>query len=390
MPQNQLFSTLKNFHKSNLFSYVKRQQKLFIAIALTPLLAACDFIIEGTVTTSQNFTSETPSDSSLFAQSYTVHHSLNGFDDVYTGSSGKDAIIGANGEDTLSGAGGDDVIYGEGGNDILDGGTGSDEIYGGSGDDYIKAGNDFSYDYMDGGAGSDTVSYMDVNYLLDIDLETGEVRIGGGFEDNLVNIENIDGATNAQNILLGDSNENLLTGGNLNDELSGRGGNDTLEGLAGLDKLYGGSGNDELHGGDGNDELHGNDGDDILYGGNDHDELYGGAGNDTLVGGNGDDVLHGGSGEDRLIGGDGADVFKFTNIDVTGSATDDVINDFNLNDDFLDFSGLDSINNITQATSKMIQLGNDVILFLDDSTDYTVRIEDINMADFTSTDFIFA
>lgn len=390
MPQYQPFSAFKKFHKNNLFSYVKKQGKLLSLIALTPLLTACDFILEGFIDTDPNYSygNSVPSDDQLFAQNFTVHHSPNN-GDTYTGTSGSDAIIGGSGEDVLNGGAGDDVIYGQGNDDILKGGSGQDDIYGGSGDDYIYPGNDSDYDYVNGGSGNDTVNYMDVSSLLEIDLTSGDVRMSGVFEDSLVSIENIDGATNAKNILYGSSVSNLLTGGSLDDYIYGRSGDDVLEGNDGQDKLYGDAGNDDLYGDNGNDILIGGDGQDKLYGGNGHDELFGNDGNDQLYGGNDDDVLVGGKGDDRLEGGDGSDVFKFSNSDVSGAISNDVIGDFTFDQDFIDFSELDYINSFSEATASMVQRGSDVEIFLHETVDFSVRIENVNIASFEAVDFIF-
>jgi Ca2+-binding RTX toxin-like protein len=91
-------------------------------------------------------------------------------------------------------------------------------------------------------------------------------------------------------------------------------------------RLQGFEQDDVLSGGQGRDEIHGAGGDDALDGGVGADALFGGAGDDILVGGQGGDVLSGGA---------GADVFVFD-----GGHGPDVIVDFDLLEDRLDFTGL--------------------------------------------------
>jgi Ca2+-binding RTX toxin-like protein len=85
-------------------------------------------------------------------------------------------------------------------------------------------------------------------------------------------------------------------------------------------------------------EISGNFGDNTLVGGAGNDKIFAGAGNDLVDGGQGDDWLEDGSGEDRLTGGAGADVFSFVQDGQT-----DVIMDFDLSEDTIDFSGFSNI-----------------------------------------------
>lgn len=72
--------------------------------------------------------------------------------------------------------------------------------------------------------------------------------------------------------------------------------------------------------------------DDYVIGTAGDDDLNGRFGDDTLIGGGGNDRINGSYGDDVLAGGAGADMFGGIN-SVTG---DDVILDFNPNEDFLD------------------------------------------------------
>jgi Ca2+-binding RTX toxin-like protein len=99
-------------------------------------------------------------------------------------------------------------------------------------------------DTMDGGAGSDTVDYSDVNSAVTVDLAAGTAT-GGSGTDTLSNIENVTGS-DSNDSLTGDANSNALDGGAGNDTLTGGGGDDTLTGGTGLDTLTGGEGDDVL------------------------------------------------------------------------------------------------------------------------------------------------
>ena len=76
-----------------------------------------------------------------------------GWDVVY-GGNGNDTIYGGWDNDKLYGEAGTDWISGEDGNDTITGGAGSDTMYGGNHDDFFEA-FDNTWDYIDGGAGTD-------------------------------------------------------------------------------------------------------------------------------------------------------------------------------------------------------------------------------------------
>ncbi len=132
-------------------------------------------------------------------------------------------------------------------------------------------------DQIDGGDGTDTVTYgaSDAGVVVDLGKTTAQAG-GHAAGDLLSNIENI----------IGSAYDDTLTGDTNNNKLSGREGNDTL------------------NGGDGNDRLEG---------GVNDDTLNGGAGDDTLIGGTGVDTLDGGAGADMLTGGDDTDTASYAN-----------------------------------------------------------------------------
>ncbi len=171
---------------------------------------------------------------------------------------------------------------------------------------------------FNGGAGNDTVSYINSTGAVTIDLllhtATGSFAAG----DTFISIENLIGSNLValKDTLKGDDGVNSLYGLAGDDTLFGNGGNDYLYGGDGVDTLSGDNGNDTLYGDAGNDTLKGRDGD---------DSLFGGEGNDYLEGGNNNDTLYGGGGADTLKGSAGVDTFVFQSMSDAG----DTIQDFN-------------------------------------------------------------
>jgi Ca2+-binding RTX toxin-like protein len=222
----------------------------------------------------------------------------------WTGNELGNWIRGESGNDTLNGLGGNDSLLGGLGNDTLNGGDGDDSLQGGVGNDIMK-----------GGAGNDIYSGVDTS----LDVITEEINEG---TDTVVR-------TVADAYTLGDNVENVMgvagstvnhnwTGNGLSNWMRGESGNDTLNGLTGNDSLLGGLGNDTINGGDGD---------------------------DWLLGGAGGDTLNGGAGKDSMMGSGGNDIFKFNDVSDSGATavTGDLIHDFVIGQDKLDFSGIDAI-----------------------------------------------
>ncbi|WP_270937182.1 calcium-binding protein, partial [Falsiroseomonas oryzae] len=80
--------------------------------------------------------------------------------------------------------------------------------------------------------------------------------------------------------------------------------------------------------------------DDLLRGQGGDDLLLGGAGGDRLFGDEGADTVIGGYGRDVLFGGEGADVFRYLAAADSTRAARDLIRDFEVGVDALDFSAL--------------------------------------------------
>ena len=128
-------------------------------------------------------------------------------------------------------------------------------------------------DYVFGGAAGGTVDLSGGNDVFD-NTETQVVP------------DYVDGGAGDDTMWSGDGTDTLLGGT----------GNDALNGERGADQLDGGSGADTLSGGDG---------DDLLDGGTGIDRLSGGNGNDTLIWSDTDALLAGDAGTDtlRIAGG---------------------------------------------------------------------------------------
>jgi len=217
-----------------------------------------------------------------------------------------DYIDGGAGNDTLIAAGTDDTLIGGTGNDILRGNDGNDTLDGGDDDDVVDGGS--GNDVLRGGTGSDALLGGSGNDSLDggDGLDTllgsfGNDTLNGGAGD-----DTLDGGLD-NDTLDGGAGNDMVLGGSGNNILRGGAGNDTLIALSGADQLFGEDGDDEIHAGSGNDLVDGGAGNDTMLGEAGDDTILGGDGNDALDGGDGNDVLDGGTGGDSLVGGAGAD-----------------------------------------------------------------------------------
>jgi Ca2+-binding RTX toxin-like protein len=127
-------------------------------------------------------------------------------------------------------------------------------LLGGLGNDTLDGGSGAAADIIDGGDGSDTVSFISLTTNLSttgVTLNLGGLKDTSGYviasgisgSDKIKGIENILGSTYAD-IFTGDTTANMLNGGNGADALNGGAGNDTLLGGLGNDTMTGGMGND--------------------------------------------------------------------------------------------------------------------------------------------------
>ena len=287
--------------------------------------------------------------------------------DILNGGEGNDTLNGGEGDDTLNGGEGDDTLNGIAGNNVIDGGAGNDTIRGGSG----------LGDTLDGGSGVDLVDFSRTVSSLGVNLETGEVVLGGNLiDETAVNFENINTGS-GNDAVTGTADANIIRTGEGNDSIFAGAGDDTLDGGTGNNALNGGDGTDtadysdfdssdasfalNLDGNivvriDGRQDvltdieflafddvtvdaadilstaptiIIGDDDDNVLDGTELGELILGLDGDDTLNGLGGDDTIFGGSGADTLNGGDGDDILDggFQNPDEPDAETGaDIIN----------------------------------------------------------------
>ena len=347
-------------------------------------------------------------------------------DDTVRGGAGDDIVEGNEGNDSMAGGVGDDTVLGGDGNDTMSGNEGSDSMEGGEGDDLIRAGNGdpkidtfFPFvdspdadpnddrDYVDGGAGDDTImtgddadtiyggtgndsiesgidddvvyggegdDYIDGFHGNDfIDGGDGDDTIEGGF-DTFSDYENDDPFTvpgyasdpdpdDNKDTVFGGAGNDLISTGDDADSIDGGTGNDTIDGGIDDDYIDGGEGDDSIIGGHGSDEIYGGDGNDFINAGdstllwgqepddtdpqpeNGRDYVDGGDGNDTILGEDDDDTLVGGAGDDVIDGGIDEDLILGGdgNDYLDGGDQDDTVDGGAGNDTIIGGEGMDDL-----------------------------------------------
>ena len=235
--------------------------------------------------------------------------------------------------------------------------------------DFIQNMDPSQGNVLDGGSGTDTVSYASASGGLSGEVPgvaagivlgvTVSLAVSGPQEtfaagvDTLINIANLTGSA-FKDTLTGDGNANVLVGGAGNDTLFGGAGDDTLVGGTGRDLLSGSSGNDIASYRDADIGVTAslanpgvNKGDAVGDTYQSIEGLEGSAFGDTLIGNAFNNSLRGGGGADALNGGDGNDTYIFTGPS-TISTGDDVI---------FDSSGADVIvvNSLAEITSAQVK-----------------------------------
>jgi Ca2+-binding RTX toxin-like protein len=208
------------------------------------------------------------------------------------------------------------------------------------------------------------------------------VVVGKSFNLNVIQTTfNFAGSTTPQNIVGSDFDDNIeggdaadtITGGKSNDTIKGGKGADTLKGDDGDDDMDGGDDDDSIEGGIGDDTIKGGKGKETLKGGEGKDDIDGGDDDDDADGGTGDDTLKGGIGNDKLTGNDGSDCLEGsegTNTLKGGQGNDrfvynasrdksitvadaDLIEDFSVDDDVLEFSAAAFANLSVASLTKL-------------------------------------
>jgi Ca2+-binding RTX toxin-like protein len=242
--------------------------------------------------------------------------------DVVCGGPGQDHLVGEAGNDWLDGGGGPDTVYGGAGEDVVHGGAGNDSIHG---DDFDPSGTDFDgadqvygddgddgiggeagtgADVIEGGEGTDQISfYLGGGRSVTIDVAAGTAT--GDAVDTLSGLEIHQGSEYAD-VLMGSPRDDQLHGVIGDDLVNGRGGNDKLSARSGT--IIGGSGRDTLlapeEEGDGLSVDLGRGADRAVLGAFRNSTVLGGPGNDVFdvpeVASGAFIHLRGGAGKDRL------------------------------------------------------------------------------------------
>lgn len=210
-------------------------------------------------------------------------------------------------------------IIGTNANDVLPGTAAAENIYGGRGDDWITA---TLGDFIDGGPGSDMLSFLGLTKPIDVRMARGEAT-SGGQSIGFTGIENITGTIHGDYIE-GDAGNNVLRGLGDWDWFIASLGADSYDGGTGRDTVAysssptgvtaslllgrgsGGQAARDLY--TGIENLTGSPHKDVLTGDHTRNVLRGLNGNDTLIGNGGNDWLYGGGGNDFIDGGSNWDV----------------------------------------------------------------------------------
>lgn len=242
------------------------------------------------------------------------------FTDTIRGSSGENFFVGMQGFDYLDGgAGNDQVSYfrdvagvriNAGGGYALDSWGGVDtlvsfeKVQGSDFDDTIVANGE---SFVDGGTGTDTLVFSGAMSSYSVTISGSSVNMSGAADA-------IGFASSVEKLFFTDGVLDTTTGAFDSSQATFR----PLDLIAGetADTLNGGSGNDYIVGNGGNDVVIAGAGNDIVYGNKELDTLSGGAGNDVLYGGQNagtptpadDGVARQLDGVEQLYGGDGDDL----------------------------------------------------------------------------------
>jgi Ca2+-binding RTX toxin-like protein len=242
--------------------------------------------------------------------------------------SGFEIIVGSKLHDTITAAGkGADIRAG----------AGNDTVFSGIG----KFGSD---DTLDGGAGTDTLSYANYNNNL--------VGISFGLPNGFVSGIGIDSVKNFE-IYLGSNFGDSFLGTAAAETFGGLGGNDLAEGGGGADRLDGGSGLNTLTYANSADGITinlatgaGSGGDAAGDSVANFQNVVGSTSGDRIIGTLGDNVITGGRSSDTLTGNGGNDRFVYTQ-ELMGRPPGvrmDLITDFSVGDK-IDLSDIDADKN---------------------------------------------
>lgn len=258
------------------------------------------------------------------------------------GNSGANTLTGNAAANVLLGLGGSDRLIGNGGADQLDGGAGSDRLEGGSGDDIYTVTSLGSDTIFDASGARDVLKVTSVDDLISADREGDDLVLTFGpstFETITIRIEDHFGRGTVERLTDLSGDQVVLATGLIGGDLRGI--------VTGTKKA---------------DTLDGRGGDDLLFGGN---------GKDRMIGGLGDDILEGGKGRDTFVFGP--------------NFGHDVITDFSRKDR-IEF-GEGSFSNFSAVRAAARQIGDDVVITLDEENSITLK--DFSLNRLHKVDFLF-
>ena len=223
------------------------------------------------------------------------------------GGRGNDTLTGDDTDNILRGLGGTDTLVGNGGIDTLEGGEGRDMLRGGPGADTLDGGP--GADDLNGGTDTDIATYANATEGVTVDL-SGNRGQGEAAGDTYTAIEQYVGSPHDDEFISGSAEEEALDGGAGTDTLSyagsprgsttGADANPRTGVTVTLNESPTAGNNTGTHA----------EGDTFINNGN-FENLTGSSYDDMLTGDTGDNVITGGRGNDTMNGGTGEDTFVF-------------------------------------------------------------------------------
>ena len=248
-----------------------------------------------------------------------------GFNNVIGGRS-RDILTGDGFANELRGLGGNDILTGNGGNDMLKGGEGNDTLRGGEGDDTLDGGpgrDTLEGGGTQDAEGDDIATYANAEEGVTVDLSGGNRGQGDAAGDTFTGIEKYVGSPHDDTFISGEDGDNI-DGGDGSDTVSyerseegvtvslstgAPSDNDNPVGsyargdmLGNIENIIGSNHNDDL-------TAHRTAGS-VIEGGKGDDDLTGGGGSDTFVFASGD-------GEDEVTGFTEGSVANHDRIDLS-------------------------------------------------------------------------
>jgi Ca2+-binding RTX toxin-like protein len=242
---------------------------------------------------------------------------------------------------------------------VLDGGGGDDVLLGNDGNETFRFGGDFGDDYVDGGGGTNQLSFGAANAPVVFNFADGFASSDAGTVTFVGSITKIWGSSSHGDRFIGDGANNQMYGGGGNDTLSGGGGDDILEGGYHDDRLLGGAAQDEIWGGIHDDYIDGGGGWDWVFGEDGHDRIVWDTRDLTIDGGEGFDTLLVRSGNVNLNAFPDDKVVGIESIDMTGGGSnrltvseEDVLALGGSSTVYVHGNGADSINIVGEFTDE--------------------------------------